>query len=219
MYRLDEDIFGSGKALTPLKVAGLAAWYRLGKGQTIVTGVSQWSDASGNGRNLLQATGSLQPLVQGDGSLLFDGVDDFLQASFALVQPTTIYLRMKHLAWTIGNRIADGFTANGGAILQNGTTPQIQTFAGTLTGVNANLVLNTYGSVCAVFNGASSASQVDNTAAVTGNAGAANMGGLTLAANGAGAQPTNMQVKEVIVYSTAHDQATRDRVIAYLATL
>lgn len=211
------SIFG-GK-FTPNKLPSLAAWYRLNQGITVATGASAWADASGNGRNIVQATGSLQPAVQGDGSLLFDGVDDFMQIAFTLVQPCTVYLRMKHIAWTVGNRISDGFSANGGAILQNGSTPQIQTFAGTLTGVNGNLALNTYGSVAAVFNGASSASQVDNTAAITGDAGAASMNGLTLGANASGAQPTNMQVKEVIVYSAAHDQATRDRVIAYLSTL
>lgn len=40
---------------------GLAAWYRIDRGVTIATGISQLDDLSGNGRNLTQGTGSAQP--------------------------------------------------------------------------------------------------------------------------------------------------------------
>jgi hypothetical protein len=38
-------------------------------------------DKSGNGNDLVQATSTKRPLYQADGSLLFDGVDDFLQST------------------------------------------------------------------------------------------------------------------------------------------
>lgn len=50
---------------------------------TIATGVSEWRDKSGNGRNATQTTGGNQPALSvgsfnGRNTLLFDGVDDFM---------------------------------------------------------------------------------------------------------------------------------------------
>lgn len=43
--------------------------------------VSQWNDKSINGRNFSQGTGSLQPIINDNGGISFDGVDDELVAS------------------------------------------------------------------------------------------------------------------------------------------
>lgn len=210
---------GAPRAFLPSDLPNLALWLRFGKGITVATGVSQWNDASGNGRNALQATGGLQPALQGDGSILFDGVSQFLAtAGFTLNQPCTLYLLFKQVAWTNLSRVSDGI---GGAaqIFQGGSTPQIFLNAGTVSSANGNLAVGVYGAVVAVFNGATSIIQVGATAAVTSNAGANNPGGLTLGAAIGGATPSNIQVKEAIAYSGAHDAATSARVIAYLGTL
>jgi hypothetical protein len=63
-------------------------------GVTTATGVSQWSDQSGNSRHLVQATGASQPTynataLNGKGSLTFDGVDDVLGMSYVPPAPGT----------------------------------------------------------------------------------------------------------------------------------
>jgi len=100
---------------------------------------------------------------------------------------------------------------------QVGVTPQLGITAG--SSVNgASLTLATNGVVTSVFNGASSAVRVNRTAAVTGDAGAlGNGGGFTLGSANDGTLNANITAQEVLVYSGAHDKATQDRVIAYLA--
>lgn len=211
----------AAQKFTPSNLSNLEAWYRLGMGITIATGVSQWADQSGNARHLAQAATGNQPLLQGDNSLLFDGVDDQMKVTggFTLNQPETVYLLMKQVSWTLNETFTDGNTSAKMSIFQNTATPTIALFAGNTTGSNNNLAVGTYAAVAAVFNGASSFLQVNNTAATTGNAGAANAGGFSIGCDATPGSYANFQVKEVIVYSAAHDQATRDRVIAYLLAL
>jgi len=54
--------------------------YNVSSSLVLGTGVSTWFDLSNNGRNLTQATGSSQPVLNSDG-VLFDGVNDTLEAS------------------------------------------------------------------------------------------------------------------------------------------
>ena len=202
-------------------VAGLspAAWYQFGVGITSAGGlVSAWADQSGKGRNLVQAVGSNQPTLDTDNSILFDGVDNFLAVNFTLNQPETVYALVKQVTWTSADRILDGQTNIGGTLTQSGASPIFFPFAGSSAGNNGNLAVGAFGAIAIVFNGASSLSQVGTTTPVTGNAGANNMGGLTLGAAGGGiASWGNVAFKEVIVYPTAHDAATRARVICYLS--
>jgi hypothetical protein len=208
---------GGGNAL----IRGLspAAWFRLGQGITVTgAGVSTWADQSGNGRDLLQATDTNRPALQADGSILFDGVDNFLQtAAFTMNQPFTWYLLMKQVTWTSGDHICNGLAANT-ALYQSATTPRIRQFAGTSGTENADLVLNAYGVVAAVFNNASSVLQVNNGTPVTAAAiGASNAGGFTIGGDNAGNSPAHVQVKEIILFTAAHDAAQRASVIAYLS--
>lgn len=67
-------------------VSGLQGWWRADAGNiTIATGVSQWSDTSGNSRHLTQATGGAQPAytaslaaMNNQPAVTFDGVNDQL---------------------------------------------------------------------------------------------------------------------------------------------
>lgn len=201
---------------------GPAAWFRNQQGITQSGGfVSQWNDQSGNGRHLIQGTGASQPALQADGSILFDGVDDFLKcAAFTLNQPATVYILGKQVTWTSNDSIAGGDT-NGVRLRQEnlGISPDLQIFAGSATGVNANLPLDTYGGIVAVYNGASSLLQINNTTPATGDAGANNLAGFTLGSDGSQTTFGNLQAKESIVYVGAHDAATRVAVISYLATV
>lgn len=222
-------VYGVGGVLSSCKTYGNNSviadlspklWCRQGVGITTDTGVSQWDDQSGNGNHLKQATGTNQPTVQGDGSILFDGVDNFLKAdAFTLVQPETVYILFKQITWTSSDRIYDGNTVNSGILYQTGTTPSLVMFAGTnLTEVD--LAVDTYGIVSAVFNSTSSVLQLNNDSPVTGDAGTANMGGFVLGTKSdASVGFSHIQVKEVLIYSAAHDAATRAKVISFLQNI
>src|SRR5690348_15932843 len=166
-----------------LALPNLAAYFKFNTGITVTgAGVSQWSDQSGNGRHLLQATDTYRPALQADGSILFDGADNYLKCNaFTLNQPETIYLRLKQVTWTTAEYFCDGNATATGAVLQaaagSPASPQIELRAGGVIGPNSDLAIGSYGVVCAVINGASSVLVVDSGAAVTGNAGASNMGG------------------------------------------
>lgn len=213
--------WGAAQRFTPAKLSNLEAWFQFNNGITVTgSGVSQWDDQSGNGRHLKQGTDTNRPALQGDGTILFDGVDNFLKCdAFTLNQPETIYILGRQVTWTNGDCICEGNSNTTGRIVQNSATPQLNISAGNSVASNTDWTVNTYMAVVAVFNGASSSLRVNNNAEVTGNAGAGNMGGFSLGANANPGGFSNIQVKEVIIYSAAHDAATRDAVIAYLLTL
>lgn len=193
--------------------------WKLNTGLTQAGGfASAWADEVA-GTSLAQATGANQPAVQGDGSLLFDGASDYMQATFTLGQPCTVYLLMKQVTWTSARDFCDGKNLNSGVIQQKGVTPQLDFYSGGFGGANGNFAVNTYGVVAAVWNSPTSVLQVDATAAVTGNSGVSTMGGFTLAAGGNGGSLTNIQVKEVLIYDVAHDATQRGTVRDYLATV
>jgi len=151
-------------------------------------------------------------------TLLFNGVDSFLKtAPFTLNQPTTVYFLGRQVTWTNNDRFFDGNTTNTLGIQQVGSSPQIRLRNSSGGSLNGNLVVGEYAIVTGLFNGASSYSKVNNTADVVANSGTDAAGGFTLGSNGAGnAEYGNIQCKEVLIYSVAHDANQRAAVIAYL---
>lgn len=213
----DEDLDVRGdtfvRALSP------AAWYRFGQGITVATGVSQWDDASGNGRHLTQGTAANQPAKQADGSILFDGSNDFLRSAvFAIAQPFTFYILLKQVSWTLNDIYVD-FGSAAAQIYTPIATPQVTFYASGSAQLNVSPAVGQYGAICVVGNGGSSVMQLDAGAPVTGNAGAATVSQLSIGAAGTGSGPGNIQVKEAVLYSGAHDATTRARVLAYLGSL
>ena len=232
-YITSADITSADTALTkakptttfdPTDAAGMKAWYRKGTGITVTgAGVSKWADQSGNGNDLLQATDTNRPSQEADGSILFDGVDNWLKCNaFTLNQPETIYIFGKHITWTDNDYWFDGNTDDSGILFQNGTSNELKLHADATVNTNTDLPLDVYDAIVVVFNGASSYLQVGTNAAVgPANAGAANMGGFALGekADELGGHVAHIQIKEVAIYNTAHDAATRAKVIAYLSNL
>lgn len=138
--------------------------------------------------------------------------------AFVLDQPCTIYTVGKDLTWTLNNYIADGAAKDSGALIQSATTPRFKVSAGSAIGENAGLAVGTLGVRCAVINGASSLTQVNLGTPVTGDAGAAQMDGVTIFSSGAVVTGWwNGMLKEHIIFPTAHDATQRARVIQYLA--
>ena len=213
-------IYGGLSGFLPSDLANLELWTKYNSGITVTgAGVSQWDDVSGNGNHLKQATDTNRPSEEADGSILFDGVDNFLKAdAFTLVQPETVYILFKQITWTSGDRPWDGNVSASTTLFQTGTTPSLSLFAGA-TLAEVDLTLDTYGIVSSVVNGASSVLQLNNDSPITGNTGANDMGGYTLGARENAASFANIQVKEVLIYSAAHDATTRAQIIAYLQSI
>ena len=229
-YITSADITSADTALTkakptttfdPTDAAGMKAWYRKGTGITVTgAGVSKWADQSGNGNDLLQVTDTNRPSQEADGSILFDGVDNYLKAvAFTLEQPETIYILFKQVSLIFSQRILDGNALNLGGLFFVGTSATLDAYAGSAIGNNTDYTQGNYSVVTTIFNGASSLLQVDNNTPVTGNASTNDMGGFTLGAAGDASNFGNVQVEEVAIYNTAHDAATRAKVIAYLSNL
>lgn len=201
----------------------LAAWYRYRKGITVTDGgVSAWADASPNTRPLLQATAANRPIMLSDGTILFDGTNDYMQATFTLAQAFSIYLLFRQVTWTNGDVIIDGVTADA-RLAQNTSTPGIAANAGSgLTVDNTIPVGAGFGVAAFIANGASSVYQAGGGAqsvTTSGNAGANSAGGITLGAARTPANYANIGVRELIVYSEAHDATTRLRIMRYLGAL
>lgn len=203
--------------------SNLAAWYRYRNNVINTSGLcSQWSDASGNMRHLLQATAANRPTVLSDGSLLFNGTAAYMQATFTLTQPCTIYIALAQISSTVSNIVFDGATGNVRMVQQANNAfhiaagSQIPDSAAMPVGSNSFIV------AACVFNGASSSLQVGGGAAPTttsGNANTNNPGGITLGSSRVPSVYSNIRVKEMLVYSAAHDTTTQSQVLRYLARL
>jgi hypothetical protein len=213
---LRSAIFGP----TQILQLGPVAWFRFNSAITVGTGVAQWGDQSGNGNTLKQASATFQPALQGDGSILFDGISHTMKCvPFAFKQPESIYILFRQVTWTVNHYIFDGDAANSGRVIQSAVTPALTANAGASLAADAELAVNTYGVLTTVFNGAASSMQVNFGTLVTGAGGALDMAGFSLGSAGSGGLPSNIQVKEVILFPVVHDAQTRARIILYLGKL
>jgi len=80
----------SAAAWTPAALSGLVGWWDAMTGITLAgSKVSGWADQSGNGSDLVQATGSAQPTYQSTGwnsskpTLSFDGINTWMSTANA----------------------------------------------------------------------------------------------------------------------------------------
>jgi lysophospholipase L1-like esterase len=174
--------------------------------------------------NLLQATGTKQPAVQGDGSLLFDGTDDYMKALFAWEAiGFTVCLLMKQKTWASADCICDTPTIVGlqyNALLQYTTANGISFYNGAAGTQNNNLALDTWAAVVLGVSAAETLIQVDATTATTdAGLGPNKMGGFLLASIHDIAQYANIQVKEVLLYRGVLDATARAAVRTYFATV
>lgn len=206
---------------TPI-TPNIAAWYRYKRGLTNTSGkISAWADASTNSRDLVQTTAANRPTFLSDGTVVFDGSAQFMQSTFTLNQPCTIYMLVNQLTWTLNDVLIDGVTA-AAQLIQTATTPGLTVNAGSALSANAALPVNTWGVLGLVLNGASSLFRINAggpATAVSGNAGSNALGGITLGAARTPANYANIAVRELLVYSVAHDGATRHKVARYMGSL
>lgn len=185
---------------------------------------STFAETSTNGATAVASTGETWTLISTgakpaqivkSAQLLLDGTNHYMRtAGFTLNQPETIYIVGKALSWTIGKNWIDGVNNGGGIIRQNTATPGVGLYAGSIACTNNDLAIGTTGILTAVFNGASSSMTVNAGTPVTGDAGAGNMGGITLGDSGIsiGSWNFNGQFKELIIFSAAHTAAQQEQV-------
>ena len=183
--------------------------------------VSVWGDKSGNGNDLLQATGASQPLYSTNG-ILFDGVNDFLKAAaFTLVQPEMIYIVFKQVTWSFSTRVFDGDSTNAMVLSQYQTTPslnmQVSGYSSSLSVKNTNLPVNTFGIARCLYDGVNSKFIIDDTTPVTGSVSTLSAGGFSLGARGSNALHSNIEVKEVIIRKVADSATNEDLIYQYLS--
>lgn len=180
---------------------------------------SQFTDLTGNGRHLLQATAASQPLwvASGAGGVLrFDGVADYLKtAAFTLNQPEHIFLLTKWTSVAGAPYILDGNAMNGmGLYDQAGATASV--YAGKDL-LRASTITGTWGIIDVLYNGAASAIGLNGGLATTGDAGTNNAGGITVCRYGgaAGGYGT-ADIAALAVYSRPLSELDRQRVVRWL---
>tara|TARA_R110000796_G_scaffold34275_1_gene88670 strand:+ start:1124 stop:1801 length:678 start_codon:yes stop_codon:yes gene_type:complete len=101
----------SGSAWNPTSEASVEAWYQKSVGITLNgSNVRQWSDSSGNGLDMVQATAGSQPSYSA-GVLTFDGIDDHLTTAgqISIVGDFTIGVVINPTSYT-GAILADKTT-------------------------------------------------------------------------------------------------------------
>lgn len=195
----------------------------------VSTGVNKWDDLSGNGNDLLQSMGSLQPTYSGSGTsskITFPGGDSalfpYLSASFNLAEPITVYIVMNQIAWLGNHYIFSGGVGNGFtmAMRQQGSSPDVQLVSGGAISVsNSSLVVgNTMVVACQVDTPGGSTGSVNiNGTIVSGPANTfTNSFGFTIGGNPSNFTFANFYAQEILLYSDNHNTTVQGQIISYL---
>ena len=185
--------------------------------------VSVWADQSGNGNDVVQATGSKQPLLiatqlDGKPSIRFDGIDDLLKAiDFSWAQPITLYMVFRRIAF--GNNDLLFFGKTSGSIQEySPPSNSLRLSAGTSLNYDSVWVIGTAMIGTMIYNGVTSVFQKNDVAEFTGDVGAGDLDGASIGAHPGGSLWSNTEYFEIIGYGGAHTTDQRTRIKAYLAT-
>ena len=177
---------------------------------------TSWVSSTGETWTVNQS-GSIPAQIVGRSSVLFDGAAYFMATSaFALNQPVTYYFVGKQITWTNQDVFLTG-GANKVILYQSTASPTINMFSGSSLAGETNLALGAIGIKTAMFNGASSALRTNLLAGITGDVGASNGTLFTMGSDSINPNYSNIQVQKAFVFSAAHDTATQNKVIRWLA--
>lgn len=189
--------------------AALVGWWKpesLGSNGSPIT---TWPDSSPAGHVLTQAASGKRPTVvtnvlNGFSCARFDGVDDFLQASYACSVPEVVFALYKIVVGVTNAVDIDGVTAGYRALRENNTSGSVSFITGF---GNENAVFITtmgtthYRLMTMISNGDRSLLRMDEDEARSGpgNIGPdLNAAGMTFGATGAGTGPAQVDFIEVI---------------------
>jgi hypothetical protein len=214
---------------SPASLPGLAAWYDASDSSTVLTSISpdvpatngqtvrRWLDKSGAGRHLNQTDLVNQPTLNTSVSgVVGNGTSAFMTASFPVLEPQTIYFVAIANTNVSGHRFMDGMATN---------RNMLRNLSGGLNALTGASNVSVTGDIFqrfiggAVFASAGAGAFYGLTfAAGTLSNGVTDALGLTLlSSNGGGSNWLDGIIFERISYGAAHDAATRERVIRYLA--
>ena len=206
--------------IIPTDLANLEAWYRFNVGITSdAQGVSQWDDQSGNANHLLQATDTNKPSEESDGSILFDGVDNYLQTgSLTSTTNYSAYCLFNQVTSTGDDGVLD-FSATGNpGIFQGPSNGDLHSFSTTTGADNSELAVGVYGVVSLIVIGTRFSLRINNGSATEDTLTSNAVSELTLGVRtDASTQFGNIQVKEVVVYNITHNSKEISQVIDYLS--
>lgn len=218
-------LLGGARGFSPIDLADIKIWVKpdglLYNGSNLI---HQWTDASGNGNHLLQATETNKPLrvaglLAGHQGARFDGVDNKLKAvGFSWTQPETIYCIFNQVTWVNGDGIFDGNANSGGKIQQTDGSPKLQISAGVNLGTVNTFTIGNFKIATVIFNGVNSLFQEGNNTAITGDAGSNDMDGIVLGATGGETLFGNVEIMEFIGYSGMHTSDERTQIKDYFTS-
>ena len=154
------------------------------------------------GNHAYQATGASRPIFRDVGGLRyleFDGVDDYLRATFTIAQPIDRISAIRQVTSTPDDRLFGGATNAAGSLYQTGTSPRFAQYSGTATFSVGDLPVGINGVVTEKHEGATSRLAVNNIAYTVGNAGTDLPGGITIGASDLSANPGNLFLHQLIM--------------------
>lgn len=196
------SLFSGGEAGAWYDPSDLSSMFQDSGGATpaaVGQPVGYIADKSGRGNHATQATTASKPTLRQDASgnyyLEFDGVDDWLRATFAISKPWDRVSATRQIGWTVNDRILDGATTDV-RLYQSGTSPELRIFdgAGLVQGVLQSPAVGV-NAVLSEKHGASQTSlTVNNGTTYSAVMGAAVPGGITIAANPANASCGNIRI-------------------------
>jgi len=186
--------------------------------------VSQWNDKLGSGHNLVQTTDSKKPVWSKSGLDIKSLAGQSMKASgFTWNQPEYLYLVMRQNLFGNNKAFIAGNTDYNMLLRQvaAGAIPNIEAYAGTTSTAASNLNPTVLSIVRVLFNSPAGATtsklQINEEAAITGNFGALNAGGLTIGSNAAQTSLwSDCEITEIIGRKTADSGATEASIYAYL---
>lgn len=171
--------------------------------------VASWTDESGQGNDVAQATAGFKPLYKTaiQNSLpmvLFDGADDYLRrATFTggtLSQPITMFIVCKVVSYVASSVIVDSASTTSRLALRE-ISANWSMFAGTTLSSSTAINTTTAHLLELTDNGVSSTLALDGTIIATGDAGAHTMIGLTLGANATPGSYAPVYIGEIGVFA------------------
>lgn len=179
-------------------------------------------DRSGNGNHAVQANPAQRPILRQDAGgrcwLEFDGVDDFLRASFALAQPWERISALRQSGWTLARHLLGGAASNAGVLQQFGASANLRLFSGTASSVcNVEPTLGADEVISEVHDGAASGIAINNGAATVADYGSAASGGVTIGASSAGSSFGNIRLYALMMRGGPLAAATRTSVRGWMA--
>lgn len=206
-------------AFSPTSLSGLHSWWDASQITGLADGdpVASWSDMSGGGHTLTQATSAQRPtyktsILNGKPVVRFDGVDDKLDtASFTLAQPFTVIFAAVPRGLPSFSTPFDAVSGSACTVYFNSVYRQQTTLDVSTT---LTPVVGTAEKVFATYNAASSAFARNGTSVTTNPGTGGTTTGLRVGASRSGSFAQH-DFAEFLIYSRAITTTERQQIEAY----